>query len=332
MHRDPRKSIPAPAVYIRTLVRRFGKSPGEREQLLRGFDVDVDKLDDPNAEATLFTYVTIAENLCRMIGEHWPLEALETWDNYTQGALEVAVRSAPTVDDGVEVLRRYGHTRGPQLILRLARARSRLAIVLEPSVVMSEAAWRSIVVGSMLSGRTIFRALLPDAARTLELEFAMPRPDYADRLLAALPGTASFHRTRWAITFPEELAQQKPPFADAPLYATAISELERAAVRITKEDALPLRVSQLMRAHGGRLSADQAARVLAMSKRTLVRRLAEGGTTFRELLDDTLRQRARELLDERQLNRDEMADALGFSDPTSFSRACRRWFKSMPET
>jgi AraC-like DNA-binding protein len=33
------------------------------------------------------------------------------------------------------------------------------------------------------------------------------------------------------------------------------------------------------------------------------------------------------LLDAGKLSRDEMAEALGFADPTSFSRACRRWFK-----
>jgi len=33
------------------------------------------------------------------------------------------------------------------------------------------------------------------------------------------------------------------------------------------------------------------------------------------------------MLAARKLSRDEMAEALGFEDPTSFSRACRRWFK-----
>lgn len=331
MHRDLRKSIPAPAAYIRTLLRRFGKTPADRTGLLRGFDIDAAQLENANAEVTLFTYVTIAENLCDVIGEFWPLEALETFENVMQGALEVAVRSAPTVGEGMEILCRYGHTRGPHLILKSAHSRSRLAIVMEPAVAMSEPAWRSLVVASMLSARAILRTLLQEAANTLEFEFAMPRPDYAERLLGELPGTAAFHMSRWAISFPGRLAHEKPPFADPPLYATAIAQLERAALRITREDSLPLRVSHLMRTHGGRLSADQASRLLGMSRRTLVRRLAEGGATFRDLLDETLRERARQLLEERRLSRDEMADMLGFSDPTSFSRACRRWFRAEPE-
>jgi AraC-like DNA-binding protein len=39
-----------------------------------------------------------------------------------------------------------------------------------------------------------------------------------------------------------------------------------------------------------------------------------------------LRERARTMLAEGTQSRDEMATALGYTDATSFSRACRRWF------
>jgi AraC-like DNA-binding protein len=44
------------------------------------------------------------------------------------------------------------------------------------------------------------------------------------------------------------------------------------------------------------------------------------------MLDAELKARARMMLDEDKLSRTQMAEALGFEDPTSFSRACRRWF------
>ncbi|MCC8954559.1 helix-turn-helix domain-containing protein, partial [Bradyrhizobium sp. Pear77] len=39
-----------------------------------------------------------------------------------------------------------------------------------------------------------------------------------------------------------------------------------------------------------------------------------------------LRERARTMLAAGTQSRDEMAAALGYTDATSFSRACRRWF------
>jgi AraC-like DNA-binding protein len=110
--------------------------------------------------------------------------------------------------------------------------------------------------------------------------------------------------------------------------ASALGELEHASHRIQTEDVLVLRVERLLkRRRTRRLSEEEAAHELGFSRRTLVRRLADSNTTFRALLDASLKQRARALLDDGKLSRDEMAEALGFADPTSFSRACRRWFK-----
>jgi AraC-like DNA-binding protein len=39
-----------------------------------------------------------------------------------------------------------------------------------------------------------------------------------------------------------------------------------------------------------------------------------------------LKSRAANLLRHAKLSRDEIAERLGYRDPTSFSRACRRWF------
>jgi AraC-like DNA-binding protein len=110
---------------------------------------------------------------------------------------------------------------------------------------------------------------------------------------------------------------------------SALSDLEGAAGRISSGDMLPIKIERLLkRKRKGRLSEDEAARLLGISRRTLVRRLSENGTSFRELLDAHLKARAKELLDAKQLSRGDMAEALGFEDPTSFSRACRRWFKN----
>jgi AraC-like DNA-binding protein len=74
------------------------------------------------------------------------------------------------------------------------------------------------------------------------------------------------------------------------------------------------------------MTEEQAAGELGLSRRTLVRRLAENQTTFRALLDADLKRRATGMLADAKLSRAQMAKQLGFADPTSFSRACRRWF------
>jgi AraC-like DNA-binding protein len=77
----------------------------------------------------------------------------------------------------------------------------------------------------------------------------------------------------------------------------------------------------------GRLDADAAARALGVSRRTLVRRLAESGANFSALLDAELKRRAERLIAADALSHAQIGERLGYADPTSFSRACRRWFR-----
>jgi AraC-like DNA-binding protein len=74
------------------------------------------------------------------------------------------------------------------------------------------------------------------------------------------------------------------------------------------------------------------AATLCMSERTLQRRLTEEGTSFIELVDDTRRELAQRYFVNGAYSPTEMSFALGFSDPSNFYRACKRWFGRTPNT
>lgn len=72
------------------------------------------------------------------------------------------------------------------------------------------------------------------------------------------------------------------------------------------------------------------ATALSMSTRTLQRRLQEEHTSFQQLLDETRRELAMQLLRQRRLTLLEVAYLLGFADPSNFFRAFKRWFGMPP--
>lgn len=82
-------------------------------------------------------------------------------------------------------------------------------------------------------------------------------------------------------------------------------------------------------ADGGCSLAD-IARQLAMNERTLQRRLDAQQIRFTDILDRVRRKQAREFLAQSALPLSEVALLLGYSDPRSLSRACRRWFGTPP--
>lgn len=76
----------------------------------------------------------------------------------------------------------------------------------------------------------------------------------------------------------------------------------------------------------------EIATQLGMSERSLCRRLAEEGTTFVNLLDTLRREMAETYIQQGSFKPTEITFALGFSDPSNFYRACKRWFGQMPTT
>lgn len=75
----------------------------------------------------------------------------------------------------------------------------------------------------------------------------------------------------------------------------------------------------------GEAGADQVAKTLGTSARTLHRRLTEEGTTFRELSDELRHHLALGYLYEKDLSLSEIAFILGFSNPNAFHKAFKRW-------
>lgn len=74
----------------------------------------------------------------------------------------------------------------------------------------------------------------------------------------------------------------------------------------------------------------QVARRLATGPRTLQRRLRAEGTTFDQVCQAVRAGLAREYLGDRRLGVGEVAYLLGFSEPSAFTRAFRRWTGQTP--
>ncbi|MCC6747592.1 MAG: AraC family transcriptional regulator [Deltaproteobacteria bacterium] len=129
-----------------------------------------------------------------------------------------------------------------------------------------------------------------------QLATALPRAD--EQLGMFLRGLAN-----------DALARKAPA-------TTSLLEQARRAVA----EALPHEIPSL----------PELAKRMAVSERTLRRRLHEEGTTFRALLDETRSHLARSYVGDRRLPIAEVAFLLGFSEPSAFHRAFRRWTGMTP--
>jgi AraC-like DNA-binding protein len=72
------------------------------------------------------------------------------------------------------------------------------------------------------------------------------------------------------------------------------------------------------------------ARQLAIAPRTLQRRLAAQGMSYQQLVDVVRREAAERLLTDASMSIGEIGYLLGFSEPSAFHRAFRRWHSLTP--
>ena len=67
------------------------------------------------------------------------------------------------------------------------------------------------------------------------------------------------------------------------------------------------------------------ARELGLSARSLRRRLADEGVAYKDLVQSVLEIRATQMLSDPKRTIQETAAEMGFSDPSAFQRAFKRW-------
>lgn len=170
--------------------------------------------------------------------------------------------------------------------------------------------------------------------KPIRLELSRPK-QHRDTLESHFQCPITFDAWSDAIVLPNEALELRFQTANRDLLDMLMPGLEtELALRTgsTQQDDLPTRVRKTLRTQmqGQRPTVDSVARALAMSSRSLQRRLAASGTTYQSLLDDVRRAAAIDLLARTDLESGEIAFLLGFEEVNSFIRAFSAWESVSP--
>jgi AraC-like DNA-binding protein len=129
-------------------------------------------------------------------------------------------------------------------------------------------------------------------------------------------------------------ADLERPFAthNDELLAMLAPQFERALEEGRTEQNILAQVKWVLKRllSGSQPDLVMVAKELGMSERTLQRRITDEGTTFRELLNETRHELARQYLRNDSVEINEAAFLVGYEDPNSFYRAFRSWEDKTP--
>lgn len=155
-------------------------------------------------------------------------------------------------------------------------------------------------------------------------------PAFVRRILGVEPT----YGAAWTeVTLPAAVMDKPLPQANPALFGFLDRYMAEQMAALPTDDSYSARamsaVKRLMHEPG--FGQDLVARDLGCSSRTLARRLADEGTTLREIVETVRRARAEDLLDGiRSVG--EVALMLGYSEPAAFQHAFRRWHGISPRT
>jgi AraC-like DNA-binding protein len=166
-----------------------------------------------------------------------------------------------------------------------------------------------------------------------EVWYQCPRPAGFDRE-AALGCPVRFGAPETRAVLRREPLERPLPRHDPALFAYLERHAQAVLASIPSEGGVVERVSRLITENlrHGEPAQSEVARKLALSERTLQRRLREADTSFAAILDAVRRQLAQLYLAEPTLGLHEVAFLLGYSEPSAFHRAFRRWTGKTPQT
>lgn len=333
----PLDLLHVPATYTRVLLQR---QAGAEQRLLAGTGLLSENSSLPS-EITVAQQLRVFRNAMEIARRpDWGVEFGKLLNISSHGPLGFAALSAPTLGEGLETLARFARIRAPYLNFRVRETTDQLIfelltdvyplgdleiplseIVLQIACSYAEAVMADQIVESI--------ALLGFPAPT---DLASYTAQYRSRCVFCAPISG--------FAIPLAMRHLQCPLQDDKTYRASLLRCKEALDKLLAPADIVLRAEHWLAEQFEQLSPDQVSRslpsleqlasALAMSPRTLIRRLAARHTSFRELRDARQRELALRLLADASYTVQEVGSLLGYPDAANFGRAFRRMFGLSP--
>ena len=159
------------------------------------------------------------------------------------------------------------------------------------------------------------------------VEFGHDRRNDIDEFRRYFGAPVHFGMPRNAIILKRSHLDLRCRSADARLLRILKGYCEEILKQRPEKGDLKHDVEHLIATHlpSGAATKQRVARELGMSERTLARRLSDLGTSFAQILEEVRHQLAVRYLEEPDVRASEVSYLLGYSEPSAFNHAFRRW-------
>lgn len=317
-----------PATQVLSLIELIKRWNVQATELLAPFGLDESALEKPEARLPTELMREILERARALTGEpglgiYMGLQKRVSF----YGFVGYAAMSASTLREALELAVRFTPLVTTALTMRLQQHGEVAALTIETYDDMGSA--RDIATLSLVTGLWQIGNALTGRELTGRADFVMPEPAYWSRFAHVMPHVR-FNQPANQLAFAAKDLDLPLVAPDPAALRVLQKQCEESLLALGFDSTLEQRVRRMLPLTDGFRSLEEVSAALAISPRTLKRKLAARGTTFSELLDRERCERALLMLGAANYSIDDIAQRLGYSTPPNFVRAFRRWMGTTP--
>ena len=267
---------------------------------------------------------------------HAPAVSLQVGTCFNASACGIfgfALLSSPSRKALLQTILKYNRLIDPLTNLRYAGKDGWAVWEIDPSLACAptDPLYRFVVELKMSCFKTMARDLYGDGFYFKRISLRFSAPPHAAEYMGLFNCEILFEQEKNEIVFREVLTGKERPEADAITHAMMLELCEQSMQKMTRNGTAAGAVLMILLGCSGVFpNIDEIARELAVNARTLRRRLEAEGTSYSEILSRHRMQLALSYLRTSDLNNNEIAARLGYSDATNFRRAFVSWAGAPP--
>jgi AraC-like DNA-binding protein len=322
-------------VLVRAFVEAVEQAGIDREQLLWETGVDHRDLDAGDTRLEFAEFARIQTRALDLTADE--ALGLHIAEQASEAAFDLVahlISHAPTLRDGIALCMRFQPVLSDDGKLTLVENgdSATLRLSFPRTTLRADRAHAEFVMAGLSRMIKVFAGPRP-AVRMVSFEH--PRPEHHLECRRVFGGVERYRQPFTGIDIDRRVLDRPCLHRHAELYEVLRSHAERKLSSLTHRVGHAERLKQYFLARppvdASVHDMEKVARHLGMSVRSLRRRLTEEGVSYKSVVEEALGIVSTRMLVDPGRSIQEVAYAMGFSHPTAFSRAFKRWTGMTPK-
>lgn len=304
------------------------------QKSLSGTGLHPESLNQPGTLTSIRQYITVCHNALALskdpetpfrVGSRIPLSAY--------GMYGFALVCSPTIREYFQIAVRYHQLATPLLSMTWREERNCASWVLTMSAqgAHPDALMRFLMEQQLTQLATHLRGVVEkERCLPLSASLSYAAPGHVHLYRRYLRCQTRFRQPVTELCYPRAILTEKPRMAHGLTWKIMQETCDRILETKTSSGVAGEVYQIIASTPGHSPTMDDVAQRLAMTVRTLHRRLHSEGLSFTQIMDDVRCNMAKEYLRSTKLSTEDISELVGFSEAANFRHAFRRWTGSTP--